>query len=119
MGPLEIGVLALVAMVVLIYAGVHVAIALAATSYIGVWLVRDSQLLASRLLAIAAEESINSYIFGGALHEEQVLGVRPDAAQHSEDGLDEERWLDPAVVYDVSQVVEVAHVVALELEAHA
>lgn len=64
MGPLEIGVLALVAMVVLIYAGVHVAIALAATSYIGVWLVRDSQLLAGRLLAIAAEESINSYIFG-------------------------------------------------------
>ncbi len=64
MGPLEIGVLALVAMVVLIYAGVHVAIALAATSYIGVWLVRDSQLLAGRLLAIAAEESISSYIFG-------------------------------------------------------
>ena len=64
MGPIEIGILALVAMVGLIYSGVHVAIALAATSYIGVWLVRDSQLLASRLLAIAAEESISSYIFG-------------------------------------------------------
>lgn len=64
MGPIEIGIVALVAMVVLIYAGVHVAIALAATSYLGVWLVRDSQLLAGRLLAIAAEESISSYIFG-------------------------------------------------------
>ncbi len=64
MGPIEIGILALLAMVVLIYSGVHVAIALAATSYIGVWLVRDSQLLAGRLLAIAAEESISSYIFG-------------------------------------------------------
>lgn len=64
MGPIEIGILALVAMVGLIYSGVHVAIALAATSYIGVWLVRDSQLLAGRLLAIAAEESISSYIFG-------------------------------------------------------
>ncbi len=64
MGPIEIGVLALVAMVALIYSGVHVAIALAATSYLGVWLVRDSQLLAGRLLAIAAEESISSYIFG-------------------------------------------------------
>ena len=64
MGPIEIGILALAAMVVLIYSGVHVAIALAATSYIGVWLVRDSQLLAGRLLAIAAEESISSYIFG-------------------------------------------------------
>ncbi len=64
MGPIEIGILALLAMVGLIYAGVHVAIALAVTSYIGVWLVRDSQLLAGRLLAIAAEESISSYIFG-------------------------------------------------------
>lgn len=64
MSPIEIGILALVAMVALIYAGVHVAIALAATSYIGVWLVRDSQVLAGRLLAIAAEEAISSYIFG-------------------------------------------------------
>lgn len=64
MDPILIGVIALGAMVALIYGGVHVAIALAATSYVGVWLVRDSQVLAGRLLAIAAEEAISSYIFG-------------------------------------------------------
>jgi C4-dicarboxylate transporter, DctM subunit len=64
MSPVEIGILALAAMVGLIYAGLHVPIALALTSYVGVWLVRDSQLLAGRMLAIAAEEAISSYIFG-------------------------------------------------------
>ncbi|MFO7545161.1 MAG: TRAP transporter large permease [Trueperaceae bacterium] len=64
MSPVEIGIMALAAMVGLIYAGLHVPIALALTSYVGVWLVRDSQLLAGRMLAIAAEEAISSYIFG-------------------------------------------------------
>jgi len=62
--PVEVGILALAAMIGLIYAGLHVPIALALTSYVGVWLVRDSQLLAGRMLAIAAEEAISSYIFG-------------------------------------------------------
>jgi C4-dicarboxylate transporter DctM subunit len=62
--PLEIGALSLLAMVVLIYAGLHVSIALALTSYVGVWLIRDSQVLASRLIAIAAEDAVSSYIFG-------------------------------------------------------
>ena len=64
MSPVEVGILALAAMIGLIYAGLHVPIALALTSYVGVWLVRDSQLLAGRMLAIAAEEAISSYIFG-------------------------------------------------------
>ena len=64
MTGLEIGFLSLGAMVVLIYLGLHVPIALALSSFVGVWLVRGSPDLASRLIAIAAEESIASYIFG-------------------------------------------------------
>lgn len=64
MTGLEIGFVSLGVMVVLIYAGLHVPTALALTSFVGVWLLRDSSELASRLIAIAAEESISSYIFG-------------------------------------------------------
>ncbi|MGP1395723.1 MAG: TRAP transporter large permease [Inquilinaceae bacterium] len=64
MTGLEIGVAALVAMVALIYAGLHVPIALAVTSFVGVWVMKDSPILASRLLALATTESISSYVFG-------------------------------------------------------
>ncbi len=64
MTPLLVGVLSIGAMVLLIYLGLHVPIALALSSFVGVWLVRGSPELASRLLAIAAEESVSSYIFG-------------------------------------------------------
>ena len=64
MTGLEIGFISLGVMVVLIYAGLHVPTALALTSFIGVWLLRDNIGLASRMIAIAAEESISSYIFG-------------------------------------------------------
>lgn len=64
MTGLEIGIGATVAMVLLVYAGMHVSIALALTSFVGVWLLRDSPVLASRLLSLAVGDSINSYIFG-------------------------------------------------------
>lgn len=64
MTPLLVGFISIGAMVVLIYAGLHVPIALALSSFVGVWLVRGSPELASRLLAIAAEESVSSYVFG-------------------------------------------------------
>ena len=64
MTNLDIGLISLVAMVVLIYGGLYVPIALAVTSFVGVWAMRDSAVLASRLLAQATTESISSYIFG-------------------------------------------------------
>ena len=34
------------------------------SSYVGVWLIKDSSILAGKLLALAASESISSYFFG-------------------------------------------------------
>src|SRR5829696_2246585 len=48
---------------------------------------------------------------------QQILGVGADAAQYAEDGLDEDWWLHEAAIEEVRQVIEVSHVVALELEA--
>lgn len=64
MSDLMIGSLALFGMVGLIYAGMHVAIALAVCSFLGVFAIKGSSLIAGKMLALAASESIDSYIFG-------------------------------------------------------
>lgn len=64
MSGLEIGALSLVAMLVLIYAGMHVGVALTLLSFLGVWAIKGRMIVASKLLAQAAADSIASHIFG-------------------------------------------------------
>ncbi len=59
-----IGLCSVAVMVALIWLGLHVAVALAATSFLGVWLIRGDVDLAARLIALAAKDSISSYVFG-------------------------------------------------------
>ncbi|HYP85543.1 TRAP transporter large permease subunit [Variovorax sp.] len=54
----------LAAMLVLIYAGMHVAITLGLLSFVGVWLIRGDVEVAANLLAQAASDAIASHIFG-------------------------------------------------------
>jgi len=60
----EIGLVSVLIMLVLVYAGMHVAVALTLLSYIGVWLIRDNPVVAGKLLGKAAFDSIASYPFG-------------------------------------------------------
>ena len=64
MSPFEIGLASFGVMVVLVYAGFWVPFALMASSYVGVWMIKGSPLLAGKLLALAASETIASYFFG-------------------------------------------------------
>lgn len=64
MSGFEIGLASLVVMVVLVYAGFWVPFALMLTSFCGVWLIKGSPVLAAKLLALAASETISSYFFG-------------------------------------------------------
>ena len=64
MSNVEIGMASLVVMVVLVYGGLWVPFALMLTSYAGVWVMKGSPLLAGKLLALAASETISSYFFG-------------------------------------------------------
>lgn len=64
MSGIEIGLWSLVGILGLIWLGMHVSIALALTSFVGVWALRDSPVYASRLLSLATRESISSYLFG-------------------------------------------------------
>lgn len=64
MTGLEIGFLTLAGMMLLIWLGLHVAVALGLTSFIGVWLLKDSPDVAMSMLAQGASDSIASHIFG-------------------------------------------------------
>ncbi|MBL8569562.1 MAG: TRAP transporter large permease subunit [Phreatobacter sp.] len=52
------------AMFVLIYVGMHVAIALGGISLVGVWLIRGDFAIAANMLAQAASDAIASHVFG-------------------------------------------------------
>src|SRR3712207_4386005 len=54
---------------------------------------------------------------GGPLHVHQILWMGPDAPENAEDRLHEQRRLNDSLLEVERQVVEVADVVALELEA--
>ncbi|MBW2095968.1 MAG: TRAP transporter large permease [Deltaproteobacteria bacterium] len=64
MSGIEIGMLSIAGILFLIYAGMHVAIALTLLSFLGVWFIRGNWAIASKLLALAAADSISGYIFG-------------------------------------------------------
>ena len=64
MTPFEIGLTSFGAMVVMVYLGLWVPFALMLSSYVGVWAIKGSPVLAGKLLALAASETISSYFFG-------------------------------------------------------
>jgi tripartite ATP-independent transporter DctM subunit len=64
MTGVEIGLLSLVAILILIWMGMHVAVALAIVSFFGIWALRDRPDMAARILSLATRESISSYLFG-------------------------------------------------------
>lgn len=63
MGPIEIGLLSVVFIVILIYIGVYIPIALGVVSFVSIWLMRDNFDLAMNLLKIALSDSVMEYTF--------------------------------------------------------
>ena len=59
----EVGIASVIAILVLIYAGIHVAVALGLVSFIGVWIYRDSVEVAISLLAAATHDTIAHAVF--------------------------------------------------------
>jgi len=60
----EIGLLSVLAILVLIYAGLYVPVALGLVSFISVWLLRGTLEAPIYLLTLAASNSLEDYIFG-------------------------------------------------------
>ncbi|MEM9633417.1 MAG: TRAP transporter large permease [Pseudomonadota bacterium] len=63
MTPIEIGMLSVVAIVVLVYLGVYIPIALGLVSFVSIILMRDNFELAINLLKIAIGDSVMEYTF--------------------------------------------------------
>ncbi len=63
MDPLQIGIVSVLAIVVLIYLGVYIPIALGVVSFVSIWLMRDNFDLAMNLLKIAISDSVMEYTF--------------------------------------------------------
>ncbi|MEO0999149.1 MAG: TRAP transporter large permease [Pseudomonadota bacterium] len=63
MSPFEIGLISVIAIVVLIYLGVYIAVALGMVSFIAVWVMRDNPQLALNLLKSAVGDSVREYSF--------------------------------------------------------
>lgn len=63
MSPIEIGLLSVLAIVVLIYLGLYIPIALGVVSFVSIWLMRDNFDLAMNLLKIALSDSVMEYTF--------------------------------------------------------
>ena len=63
MTPIEIGTASVIAIIVLIYLGVYIPIALGVVSFVSIWLMRDNFDLAMNLLKIAAGDSAMEYTF--------------------------------------------------------
>ena len=63
MGPLEIGIVSVLCIIVLIYAGVYIPIALGVVSFVSIWLMRDNFDLSMNLLKIAIGDSVMEYTF--------------------------------------------------------
>ena len=58
-----IGLLSIAAMLVLILAGMHIAIALIALSFTGIWLMRGDMTLSLNTLTLASDEYLVNYVF--------------------------------------------------------
>ena len=63
MDPITIGLCSVALIVFTIYLGIHVAVALALTSFVSVWLLKGTPVVAMNLLFVAASDSIASYDF--------------------------------------------------------
>jgi C4-dicarboxylate transporter DctM subunit len=63
MSGVEVGAIAIGLMLIAVYFGMHIGIALMAVSFVGIWLVKSPE-LAARMLAAAASDSIREHLFG-------------------------------------------------------
>lgn len=63
MSPLDIGLVSVVAIVILVYMGLYIPIALGVVSFVSIWLMRDNFDLAMNLLKIAVGDSVMEYTF--------------------------------------------------------
>jgi C4-dicarboxylate transporter DctM subunit len=64
MSGISVGLWSILALVLLVYSGMHVPVVMIVVSFLGIWLIRDNIELAGTMLAFSATDSIEAYVFG-------------------------------------------------------
>ncbi len=64
LSSVQVGLISVLFVLFFVYIGVHVGVALAILSFLCVWVIRDDPVIAGKLLALAAAESLQRYEFG-------------------------------------------------------
>jgi C4-dicarboxylate transporter, DctM subunit len=64
MSGFEIGIISIIAMLLLIYIGMHVPVVLALISFVGVWVIKGNINIAISLLWISAAKTVADFLFG-------------------------------------------------------
>ncbi|GAB5467528.1 MAG: hypothetical protein Kilf2KO_05580 [Rhodospirillales bacterium] len=64
LSPTAIGLLSIFGMLVLIYAGMPIGVALIVLSFLGIWLLKGNTRLATNAIALAASGTIDKFVFG-------------------------------------------------------
>jgi C4-dicarboxylate transporter, DctM subunit len=63
MTPFEIGIASVILIVVMIYAGLYIPVALGLVSFVGVWIIRSDVDIAINMLALAAADTVSHQVF--------------------------------------------------------
>ena len=63
MEAFEIALVSVFAMLLLIYFGMHISVTLASISFVGAWVITGNAAIAFNLLLIAAEKTVNNFVF--------------------------------------------------------
>ena len=60
----QVGAISILCMLILIYAGMPIGLALISLGFVGIWVMKGNTLIAERALALAASEYLRNYFFG-------------------------------------------------------
>jgi tripartite ATP-independent transporter DctM subunit len=89
---IQIGMVSIAFMLILIFSGVHIAVALIMLSFLGIWLIRDNPTVAVKSLALAADGAINRYLFG-VVPLFVLMGLVVDVADIGKDAFKVAAWM--------------------------
>ncbi len=88
----QVGLLSIAAMLILIYAGMHVGITLTILSFLGLWVLKGSTTIGIKFLALAAGSAIQSQLFG-VVPLFVLMGLVVSAANIGKETFEVAQWL--------------------------
>lgn len=87
----EIGIISVIALLVVIYFGMHIGIGLMLTSFVGVWMLKSPE-IAARMVAAAANDTLQDYLFG-VIPLFVLMGLLVSVSGVGRDTFDVAQWL--------------------------